>query len=84
VSDPNALACRDVVELLSDYLDGALDDGSREAVEAHLAACEGCGRALAQLRETVRVTGMLREEQLTEQQKATLLEAFRGFDRGAD
>ena len=79
--DPNDPACRDVVEVLSDYLDGALDDDTKRVVETHLASCEGCDRALAQLRETVRVTGMLSEEQLTEEQKTTLLEAFRGWDR---
>ena len=79
--DPNDPACRDVVEVLSDYLDGALDDDTKQVVETHLARCEGCDRALAQLRETVRVTGMLSEEQLTEEQRTTLLEAFRGWDR---
>ena len=79
--DPNGPACRDVVEVLSDYLDGALDDDTKRVVETHLARCEGCDRALAQLRETIRVTGMLSEEQLTEEQKTTLLEAFRGWDR---
>jgi anti-sigma factor RsiW len=69
-----------VVQVLSDYLDGALDDDTTQVVETHLAACEGCDRALAQLRETVRVTGMLREEQLTDEQRETLLEAFRGWD----
>jgi anti-sigma factor RsiW len=80
VTVPKELACRDVVEILSDYLDGALDDDTREVVETHLASCEGCDRALAQLRETVRATGMLSEDQLTEEQKTTLLEAFRGWD----
>ena len=78
--DREAPACRDVVQVLSDYLDGALDDDTTQVVETHLAACEGCDRALAQLRETVRVTGMLREEQLTDEQRETLLEAFRGWD----
>jgi len=82
VIDPKQPACRDVVEILSDYLDGALDGPTAQAVETHLAACEGCDRALAQLRETVRVTGMLSEDQLTEEQRSTLLEAFRGWDRG--
>lgn len=81
MSEANPLACREVVELLSDYLDGALDDDLRRAVESHLSACEGCDRALAQLRETIRLTGMLREEQLTSEQEATFLEAFRGWDR---
>ena len=80
--DHHEPACRDVVEVLSDYLDGALDHDTRRVVETHLSECEGCDRALAQLRETIRVTGMLREDQLTEEQRRTLLEAFRGWAPG--
>lgn len=81
MSEAKSLTCREVVELLSDYLDGALEDDLRRTVERHLAACEGCDRALAQVRETIRLTGMLREEHLTPEQEATFRDAFRGWDR---
>jgi anti-sigma factor RsiW len=71
------MACKDVVELLGDYLDGALGDEERADVEAHLAGCGGCSRVLDQLRETIRLTGMLTEEQLTAEQRDILLGAFR-------
>jgi anti-sigma factor RsiW len=80
--DPQDPACQDVVEVLSDYLDGQLDDDLRHAVQTHLAACEGCDRALAQLRETVRVTGMLAEEELSDELRSTIREAFRTRSAG--
>ena len=45
------LACRDVVELLSDYLDGDLDPPLAAAVERHLALCPACIEYLRQLRQ---------------------------------
>lgn len=71
------LTCREVVELLSDYLDGALDPATRSHVEAHVADCDGCSMMLDQLRETVRRTGELREDTLSPVQRDTLLTAFR-------
>jgi anti-sigma factor RsiW len=71
------LTCREVVELLSDYLDDALDAGTEADVRAHVADCDGCARVLDQLRETVRLTGTLTEEQLSPEQRTTLIGAFR-------
>jgi anti-sigma factor RsiW len=74
--------CRDVVELLSDYLDGALPPGEAAHVRAHLDGCVGCGTALAQLRETVARTGTLTEDAIGAAQRELLLSAFR--DRHAE
>ena len=71
------MACKDVVELVSDYLDGALDEDRRADVEAHLADCDGCTAYLEQIRTTIRLTGMLAEEQVSAEARAALLEAFR-------
>jgi anti-sigma factor RsiW len=73
------LTCHEVVELVSDYLEGALPPEDRRRVEEHLSGCDGCTRYLAQMRETIRLTGMLTEEQIPEEQKAELLDAFRGW-----
>ena len=54
--------CREVVEVLTDYLDGALHVDERAALEQHLLACAGCATHLEQLRTTVRLTGRLGEE----------------------
>jgi anti-sigma factor RsiW len=53
------LACRELVELVTEYLDGALDVSTRARLEAHLAECGGCERYLEQLRQTVRLAGLL-------------------------
>ena len=76
------LACRDVVELLSDYLDGALDPGTRAHLEAHLAGCDGCTMVLDQLRATVRRSGGLTDEALSPSQRETLRAAFRQHHAG--
>ena len=76
------LTCHEVVELVTDYLEDALAPDVRARVEGHLAVCDGCTRYLDQMRETIRLTGMLTEEQVPEEQKAALLDAFRGWSAG--
>jgi anti-sigma factor RsiW len=72
-----ALTCHEVIEIITDYLEGALPADDRRRVEEHLAICDGCTTYLEQMRETIRLTGMLTEEQIPEDQKRDLLEAFR-------
>jgi len=72
-----ALVCQEVVELLNDYLEGTLSSEDRAHVQTHLDACDGCTSVLAQLRLAITTTGRLTEERLPEDQRATLLAAFR-------
>ena len=60
-----ALVCQEVVELVTDYLEGALSRSERRRFEAHLAGCENCTEYLAQMRATIRLTGRLDAEDLT-------------------
>jgi hypothetical protein len=73
------LVCREVVELVSDYLEGALGERDRVLFEQHLAGCDGCTAYLDQMRQTVRLTGTLTPEALDPVFRARLLEAFRGW-----
>jgi anti-sigma factor RsiW len=73
------LVCREVVELINGFLDDALPADVRAAVESHLAGCDGCTLVLEEFRQTIAMTGMLTEEQLTSAQRDTLLAAFRGW-----
>jgi len=82
VSVEASISCREVVELLSDYLDGALPEPERVRVDEHLAGCDGCTLVLDELRETIRLTGMLTVEHLNDAQRATLLDAFRDWKTG--
>ncbi len=76
------LSCREVVEILGDYLDGAMTPEDRVRLEQHLADCEGCTAYLEQLRVTIRLSGRLSEEAVSSETMAPLLEAFRAWRRG--
>lgn len=72
------LTCREVVELVTAYLDGALTPTDRERFEEHLVFCDGCENYVEQVRTTVRLTGHV-EDGLPTELEAALLEAFRGW-----
>jgi predicted anti-sigma-YlaC factor YlaD len=71
------LACRDVVELVTDYLEGAMSEAARSRFEAHLAGCEGCTNYLSQMRTTIQLTGRLTEDSLPPDIRDRLLQTFR-------
>ena len=73
------LTCKELVELVTGYLEGTLSRRRRRRFEAHLAACDGCTAYLAQMEMTIRMTGTLTEEHVTDEQKAVLLAAFRDW-----
>ena len=75
------LTCREVIDLLTDYVEDALPEQERRRVEAHLATCDGCTTYLEQMRETIRLTGMLTEEQIPGAERELLLDAFRDWTR---
>ena len=76
------LTCKELVELITGYLEGSLHGRRRRRFESHLAACDGCTRYLAQMATTIRATGRLTEEQVTDEQKTVLLAAFRDWASG--
>ena len=61
----NELVCQAMVELITDYLEGALPRSQRRRFDAHIAGCEHCSEYLEQMRATIRATGQLRAEDLT-------------------
>jgi anti-sigma factor RsiW len=73
------LACRDIVELVTAYLEHALSPVDRERFEEHLVFCDGCSTYLEQMRETVAATGRLEPAALPRELEERLLEAFRGW-----
>ncbi|HET9410467.1 MAG TPA: zf-HC2 domain-containing protein [Candidatus Dormibacteraeota bacterium] len=76
------MKCRDVVELMTDYLEGALSPHDRARFEDHIAGCDGCRAYLEQLRETRKVAGRLASEPLPHSLQAELLNAFRDWRAG--
>jgi len=73
------VSCSELVELITDYLEGALPEPERAQLDEHLATCDGCTAYLEQFRTTIRLTGMLTEEHVSVQARDALLSAFRGW-----
>jgi anti-sigma factor RsiW len=73
------LKCREVVELVSDYLEGELDRETSRQVEAHLALCPPCAVYVEQVMDTVRRLGRLPADGLPEHAVAELEAAFAAF-----
>jgi predicted anti-sigma-YlaC factor YlaD len=71
------LACQQVVELVTGYLEGTMGRRQRRRLESHLAGCEHCTEYLHQMRETISLTGGLRVADLTPEMRGHLLELFR-------
>jgi anti-sigma factor RsiW len=77
------LACQEVVELVTDYLEGAMSEADRRRFEDHLAACDGCDTYLEQMRQTLGAMGRLEAESLPEHLLSHLEAAFRTWRPGA-
>jgi predicted anti-sigma-YlaC factor YlaD len=71
------ITCAEVVELVTDYLEGVLDEGMTAEVEAHLALCEGCAAYLDQMRTTITLLGHVPVDALSPGTRDGLLAAFR-------
>jgi len=71
------LVCQQVVEMVTAYLDGALSRSDRRRLEKHLGGCALCTEYLAQIRETIRLTGRVAPEDLTPQMRVDLTEVYR-------
>ncbi len=75
------LNCQELVELVTDYIEGALSAQERARFEAHLAKCTGCRNYLAQMRLTIRSVGRLSEEDIPAQARDDLLGVFRNWKK---
>jgi anti-sigma factor RsiW len=71
------LVCREAVELVTDYLEGALVGRDRARLEAHLAACPHCSEYLAQMRRTLDVLGRVEPEELDPRVQEELVALYR-------
>ena len=76
---PVDLACATVVEIVTDYLEGALDQETAAEVEYHLNLCPGCDEYLQQMRTTIELLGHVPVETLSPAARDDLLTAFRDF-----
>ena len=74
------MTCKELVEVLTDYLEGRMPADRRLLFEEHVAFCSWCQTYLDQMRETIRVTGTLREEDLGLETREAFLDAFRTWN----
>jgi anti-sigma factor RsiW len=76
------MTCRELVELVTEYMEGTLREEDRLRLDVHLAECPYCEEYLAQMRRTVEMLGRVPSELIDPSKQEELLEAFRGW-RGA-
>ena len=73
------LTCKELVEVVTEYLEGRLPPAERVRFEEHVAFCSWCRTYLDQMRETVRLTGTFRENDLSPEARDGLLRVFRDW-----
>ncbi len=75
------MTCKELVELVTQYLEKALSAEDHARFEAHLAACPGCMEYLTEFRETIHLTGRLSEEHIPASTRRRLLHTFRELNQ---
>jgi anti-sigma factor RsiW len=78
---PGGISCREVVELVTAYLEGALSRDDTERMEAHLRLCPPCVQYVEQIRSTARIAAVAAAELELRPDREALLAAFRAFKR---
>jgi anti-sigma factor RsiW len=73
------MSCQELVELVTEYLEGALPDAERARFENHLRGCDGCTHYVEQMRRTIQLTGKLSEQSMSDEARNHLLSAFRSW-----
>lgn len=81
-ASPNEMSCKELVELVTDYLEGALSPADQRRFELHMSECEGCKVYIDQMRLTIKAAGQLTEDSLGLAAKEELLAAFRDWKKG--
>jgi anti-sigma factor RsiW len=79
VTQIDEMACNELVEVVTEYLEGTLAEEDRHRLEAHLEECPYCVDYVEQFRETISATGALTLDSIAPERRAELLEAFRGW-----
>jgi predicted anti-sigma-YlaC factor YlaD len=75
------ISCQEVVELVTDYLDGAMSPADVARFDHHLSLCEGCVFYVDQIRMTIAAVGRIGEEDIPPEVRDDLVAAFRDFKR---
>ena len=75
------LSCKELVELVTDYLEGVLTASERRRFEEHLGECDGCVGYVESIRQAIRIVGRFDEGDLPPELERELAAAFRGWTR---
>jgi anti-sigma factor RsiW len=75
--DRGDMTCKELVELVTEYLEGTLPPAERRRFEEHVQTCPFCQTYLDQMRQTIEAVGHLADDQLPGSALANLLEHFR-------
>jgi anti-sigma factor RsiW len=73
------ITCEEVVEIVTDYIEGAVDAATRAELESHLALCPHCQTYLEQMRQTIDELGHVPVRTLSDQAQHDLVTAFRTY-----
>jgi anti-sigma factor RsiW len=76
------MSCQELVELVTDYVEGSLSWRSRRRFEKHIRACQWCARYVEQMRVTIRTVGRLDADSISPQARDELLAAFSDWRAG--
>ena len=77
MADGTRISCQEVVEVVTDYLEGRMAPDHVAVLEAHLELCDGCRWYLDQVRITIATVGRIEETDVPAELRDTLLSAFR-------
>jgi anti-sigma factor RsiW len=78
------IACKELVELVTAYFEGALEVADRQRFEAHLEICDGCRAYVEQMREVARLSGRVTPGALDPEMRDGLLKTFREWTQGRE
>ena len=77
MADGTLISCQEVVEVVTDYLEGRMSPEDVAIFEAHLDLCDGCKWYVEQMRITIATVGRIDEADVPDEMRATLMNAFR-------
>jgi anti-sigma factor RsiW len=81
--DASSLNCQELVELVTQYVEGTLSPADQARFESHLGVCADCHRYLDQMRQTILLVGTLVEQDIPDEAEERLLYAFRSWKQQA-
>ena len=81
MSVSDEMSCRELVQVINDYIEGVMPPSDRKRFEEHLAICPGCQTYLDQMRQTIGAVGRLSEESIPGEVRHALLQAFRDWKK---